>query len=78
MRNCTTVWRVTAYEEIIRHYHFATKREAQAFVREHRAEVRDIEPLWGEPDIDPVRVELNATGIARVLDDFITRICANE
>lgn len=73
----TTVYRVAALGNMIRHYHFPTKRAAMAFIREEMADP-DHDPDWGEPEIDVVTVTLNAAGVAEALNDFISMTCVNE
>jgi hypothetical protein len=72
MTATTKVYRVTTYDEMLRHYHFPTKSAAKAFVRQ-------CAPDHGDgPEIDTLVVPLNARGIAEALDDFIAITCANE
>jgi hypothetical protein len=69
----TTVYRVTAYADFPRYWHFATKGEAQKRIRELRRD--DPEET---PDLDAITVTLNARGVAEALDGFISLTCANE
>lgn len=77
MARKTTIYRVTAYGGLIRHYHFARKGAAEAFIREQMAE-EDRDADWGTPTIHAVEVALNAAGIAEALDRFVTMTCLNE
>lgn len=75
MANTTTIYRVTAMDHMIRHWHFATKAEAKDFARQWK---KDEGAEYDLPDIEPVTVTMNARGIAQALDDFINMTCANE
>ena len=77
MTTTTTVYQVTTYDGMIRHYHFGTKGEAQDFVRGWRKE-NDSEKVYEVPSIHSLVVPLNARGIAQALDDFVSYTCANE
>lgn len=77
MAATTKIYRVMTQDHMIRHHHFATKREAQAFAREWAKE-SNPDGDFGAPEIDTITVELNARGIAQALDDFIDLTCANE
>lgn len=77
MAATTKVYRVMVYDNMIRHYHFATKREAKVFARDWSKE-NNADGEFGVPEIDTLTVSLNARGIADALDDFISLTCANE
>lgn len=77
MAATTKVYRVMVQDHMIRHYHFATRREAVAFGREWMGENNDSGDC-PPPEIDTLVVELNARGIAQALQDFIDLTCANE
>jgi hypothetical protein len=73
----TKVYRVATFDAMIRHWHFATKREAVVFSRRWQRE-NDPDREFGKPEIDVLIVPLNATGVANAMNGFIDLICANE
>lgn len=69
------LYRVSVHTEAFRWYHFATRREADAFVREQRD---DLEGETFTIETDVFDVKPTRAGIAEALDDFVSLTCTNE
>lgn len=74
------IWEVTTNTEMVRFYFFPTKKEADAFAREQRRELRDegYDLTADTISVDSWNVEPNGAGIAKALNDLVSVTCLNE
>jgi len=74
------VWEVSVNTDMMRFYFFPKKKEAEAFVRVQRKELKDegFDVDTHTFDISSWDIQPNAEGMARALNGLIEYTCFNE
>ena len=74
------IYKLSVQTEIFRYYFFATKKAAEAKLREIKADNKADPDAISIHNADIEELEFPATrqGVATLLDDFVAQTCMNE